>query len=330
MYGVELPSSQVDALPGLAYEQWISMETPSARLSLEKVEDAAYPFHRCVGVLGFFLRSHNFVFHDPHVYPVSTQELGNVVYIGEYEIGGRAWHYRSSMLMHPGRLPAYKPYETRFKSESEAIAWGARALALGRPFSRSVQLVLRAERASGIRGDGADAVVGLQTALESRLYETWRLLLVDKGESAADIERRVAAETSFRSLLLTILPQFLGGSWNRTDKESAVGACWEKLYLLRNRVVHVGHEPSVYEFQAGRDAYDRLRHFVRERVWERRFLYPRTTLAVIGRDGMAARGWSDPNFDRRIEQFLAEPAPYFLPWDIAGRPKNARGSTSTA
>ncbi len=331
LYGVELPSSDFEAIPGLAYEQWVSMKTPSPRLSAENREDAGYAFHRCLRVLDLFLRSHNLVFHDPHVYPVSTQELGNVVYIGEYEPGGKKWRHRSPMLLHPGRLPAYTPYETSFKSEGEAIAWGARALVLGRPFARSVELVLRAERASGLRGDYADAVISLQTALESRLYETWQLLLVDKGEPSAEIARRVGGEMGFRSLLLTVLPKFLGGNWNATDKTSPVGACWETLYLLRNRVVHAGHNATPSEFDAGRAAYDRLRHFVRERLWAKRNEYPRAAVAVIGRDGMVARGWSDPVFERRIEQLLAEPNPYFLAWDIAGRPHvDRRESRHTA
>jgi hypothetical protein len=60
--------------------------------------------------------------------------------------------------------------------------------------------------------------------------------------------------------------------------------------------------------------------FARDRVWERRRRYPRTALTVIGSDEMLARDSRDRAFEAQAEALMAEPQPWFLPWDLAGRP----------
>jgi hypothetical protein len=318
LYGAQLP----DLEPvGEAYEQWVSLETPSPRLTGESTDDPAYAFHRCLGVLDLFLRSHNMVFHDPHVYPIATQELSRVIFVGEYEVGDGDWQFKFSMLAHPDRLPAFTEHDSQFGSQSAALNWGFGQLVGGHPFTRSVLLAIRANRAGQIRGDRIDEVISLQTAMESRLYATWRMVLVDKGLSAAKIETEVGRELAHRTVVLTVFPKLLGGRWDATAVGTPVGDYWQRLYMLRNRVVHAGYEPPTPEAEAARSAYDQLRYFIRERAWERRHDYPRTAVVVIGRDGMSDRGWSDPSFDQEIAAMLKEPTPFFLPWDIAGRPR---------
>jgi len=274
-------------------------------------------------VLGIFLRSHILVFHDPQVYPVATQELGPVVLVGEYEADGSEWKFKFPLLMHPERLPAFGAQRTRFGSEAAALQWGQAQILAGNPFVQSMLLAVRAYRSGRSRGDYRDEVLSLQTAMESRLYATWQMLLVDQGLTRDQLAQKLSSDRPFRSVLLSILPKLLGlgGSWDSTDLKAPLGAYWQSVYLLRNRIVHAAYEPSSTEADKARSSYDGLRHFIRERLWARRREYPRSVVAVIGTDGMRARNWNDPSFEKRLRQLAAEPTPYFWPWDAAGRAK---------
>lgn len=312
LYGTELGglAGQV----GESYDQWVSLETPSPRLSIDSPKDAAYPFHRCLRVLDLFLRSHNLAFRDPHVHPLASQELSPVVFVGEYEPDRSKWTYKFPVLIHPGRLPQFSQRKSQFGTEQNALAWGFRQLLTANPFVASILLGVRADRAV-LRGDYTDHFISMQTAVESRLYAIWALLLVDGDERSEVIKKRLSGDTSFRSLVATILPKLLGGSWDVTKTGTPAGEYWQKLYLLRNRVVHVGYEPSANEAEAARTAYDHLRAFLRERLWARRHIYPRAAFALIGGE----RTREDPSFERKVEVFKAERAPFFLPWDEARR-----------
>src|SRR5262249_15710222 len=68
-------------LPG-AYEQWITLETPSGMLSSEDPEDGGYAFHRALRVFDLFLTALDLTVSDPRVSSVSTHELGPVVFCG--------------------------------------------------------------------------------------------------------------------------------------------------------------------------------------------------------------------------------------------------------
>ena len=65
--------------------------------------------------------------------------------------------------------------------------------------------------------------------------------------------------------------------------------------------------------------YDGLLHFLRERIWEKRLTYPRTSLATLVTDAVSNREWSAPDFDEIATALRIESRPYYLPWDLAGR-----------
>ena len=304
---------------GDAYEQWVSLETPSPLLQSERGDDPPYMFHRALSVFDLLLRSHNLVFRDAHVYPIATQDLGFVMFIGEYEPGGDEWTYKQWMMMHPERLPIFNQLETTFLTHRDALDWGLAEIANGNPFVRPVLLFLRADRAGRIRGDLTEHVIALQTTVEGRLYATWRVLLVDKGLASADIENEIGSDTPYKSLVVTVLPRLLGGRWDVTAPGTPVGEYWTALYELRNRIVHAGYEPLLFEAEKAKTAYDHLRVFVRERVWERRRDYPRTAIAIFGRAHIRNQLPPDEPFRQSVDTIVAERTPLFLPWDVAGR-----------
>src|SRR5216683_5172570 len=267
------------------YEQWVSMETPSLRVVGESDIDQAYHFNRCVRALDLFLQCHNLTFRDPHVYPVTAFDLHPIVFVGSYELGGQ-WTLQTEMYVHPQAGQSYAEVELSADEQGERIRDGLAHLTFGSPFVRTSRFSLRAKRAESIRGDAIEAIVSLQTAMESRLYTVWRLLLVDCGYSSDELRTRMPFDAPYRSLIVSVLPRLLGGRWDTGAAGTPVGEYWEKLYLLRNRIVHGGFEPHLGAADGARHAYDDLLRFLRERIWEKRLSYPRTAVATLVTDAV--------------------------------------------
>ena len=302
------------------YEQWVSLETPSLRVAGESSTDQAYHFHRCLRALDIFLRCHNLIFRDPHVYPVTAFDLHPVVFIGSYELSGE-WSLETDMYVHPQAAPDYTEVQFSADEQGNKIYNALVSLMFDAPFVRTARFSLRAKRAESILGDAIETILSLQTAMESRLYTVWRLLLVDCGYSSVEVEDRILRGAPYRPLIVSVLPRLLGGRWDTTAAGTPVGEYWEKLYLLRNRIVHGAYEPHLGQAEVARQVYDDLLRFVRERIWEKRLTYPRTALATLATDAVSNRVWSAPDFDEVAEALRAEPRPYYLPWDLGERQK---------
>lgn len=310
----ELPAWGADE----AYEQWVSLETPSGRLRGEAESDQAYHFHRCLTSLDVFIQSHLLALGDSQVHRISTPELSPMVFVGKYEVDGGAWELEIPMLTHPEALPVFTEHEVD-GDPMQLLEAALQQLRANNPFVVPSFLSLRAENAHRVRGDFVDAVVSLATAMESRLFALWRCLLVDLGHRASDIESVVSSDAPFRTLLVTTLPALLGGRWDVTAVGTAVGDYWGKLYLLRNRVVHAGYRPTIVETDEARRAHDAMRLFVRERLWAKRSAYPRSVALYISPDVMRHYGWVDVAAERRTTALQQEEQPFFLPWDTVGR-----------
>jgi hypothetical protein len=56
--------------------------------------------------------------------------------------------------------------------------------------------------------------------------------------------------------------------------------------MLRNRVVHAGYQPAPLEAEEARSAWEQMRQFARDRVWERRRRFRgRRWQSLVRRDG---------------------------------------------
>jgi hypothetical protein len=242
-----------------AYEQWVSMETPNARLDIEEPSDEAFTLHRCLEVLSDLLRAHYFVYKDDRVRPITTHDLGPVVFIGEFEPDGEAlkWEFLRPMFMHPYSIPDF-PANRRIEDDGWKIRAAYNQLK-NHPFYNSREWLRRAEYARRYTGDSVDVIVSLQTSMESMLYSTWRMLLVDQGKSSVQISNTVTADSPYRPLVVRVLPQFLGGRWDTDATNTPVGKYWHRLYLARNRTVHGGYRPSWADGEAAHNAYMEMR-----------------------------------------------------------------------
>lgn len=262
------------------YEQWVSLETPAVFLAGENTADPAYAFHRCLSVLNLFLEAFALARDDDGVRPISSRELRPIVVIGTLDLSGN-WSLESPMLMHSDAKE--RPLGSRSAAAHADVLNRAVALILSaEPFVRARQWHMRAERRK-YEGDAADAIISFQTAAETLTYDLWALLLADEGVAEKEIQTRREAGLAFKSLLSRELGPRLGGSWDLSSERFPVGRYWNRLYLLRNRIVHAGYLPHDGDAEEAKAAFVAFNGFLDSQLRSRARRFPKAAGAKLDR-----------------------------------------------
>jgi hypothetical protein len=237
-----------------SYEQWVTLETPGALAVDENPADRAYAFHRCLRYFNFFIRSVMVATQDPRLRPVVQHDFAPAVTVGARLAGSEAWHYVSDLMMFPD-FPHQRAMLAKPPFTEAQFVDGLRRNQNEAPFIRALFWRGRVEDAMRRTGDAPAAIVGLQTAVESLLFDTYKMLLVDEGRTKAEIDAELASEPAFATLVKTLLKDRLGGQWDPTDSSSPVGSYWATLYQMRNDVVHRGFEAHMGHAEQAKIAY---------------------------------------------------------------------------
>lgn len=301
-----------------SYEQWVTLETPGALAVDENPADHAYTFHRCMRYFNYFIRSVMVATQDPRLRPVVQHDFAPAVTIGARLVGSGGWHYISDMMIFPDFPQQRAMLEKPRFTEAEFVD-GMRRAQHEAPFIRALFWRGRVEDAMRRTGDAAGAIVGLQTAVESLLFDTYKMLLVDEGRTKAEIHAELAAEPAFAILVKTLLKDRLGGQWDPTDSSTQVGRYWAALYQVRNDIVHRGFEAHMGHAEQAKVAYGQLVDFLADRLHGRCRTYPRTLLALLGQEELRNRGWLSTWMRGFVDATEQEPGYFFQPWDEAGR-----------
>jgi hypothetical protein len=321
-YGHDLPDGLPDrfAEDKLAdYEQWVSLETQGAIAAGENLRDKAYTFHRCLGFFNQFIQAVMVATQDFRLRTVVQQDFRPAIVVGAITLKDRMWRHVTDMMMFPD-FPYQQTMLDKPPFSEDEFRNGLARIQNNAPFIRPLLWRGRVEDALRRTGDAASAIVGLQTAAEALLFDTYRMLLVDEGHSKQEIETELATEPAVGTLVKTLLKDRLGGHWDPTLSSTPVGQYWAKLYQVRNDVVHRGFEPHFGHAEEARDAYTGLVEYIATRLRGKCRTYPRTLLALLGQEGLGDRDWLSTWMKKFVTDADAEPGPYFKPWDEAGRP----------
>ena len=116
---------------------------------------------------------------------------------------------------------------------------------------------------------------------ESLLRELQLVLMWDEGTSPGAAAEELADTKPITKLARTAFHDRLGGSWN-LEGTGPVGDWFRNVAQLRNRVLHMGHEPSWEEVSASLRASTALNEFVRNRLLERLSQYPYVAMFFFG------------------------------------------------
>lgn len=166
------------------------------------------------------------------------------------------------------------------------------------------QWALYAERSAAARralnaGDFAAAIVDIAIATEILFDALLGWALWESGESVASAAATLRRPLKER-LKSEMHPRF-GGTWTLSSTPELAG--WESAVARpRNRVVHRGYRPTEAEAQVALRAATDLNAFVVDRILTNAARYPQLALAVLGTDGLTARG----RFTRRLKRAAAE------------------------
>lgn len=295
------------------HNQWVTLETPCGELAVNHYDD---PFHRCLGVFNAFLHAVLLITRDVRIRTITSYDLRPVVVIGAVP-KDREWTHLTDMFMHPEAIEQTRVAVDKPFTEAELNA-GLAAMINQKPYTTTAIWRSRAQRALRLTGDPTDTVISFQIAAESLLFDTYRMLLVDEGSASTELEAQLENQP-FASLIKSLLPAKLGGVWDVTRSGTAVGEYWQKLYSVRNSIIHVGMQPHTGHAESAQEVYRGLRDYVEELLWKKYRKYPRSVYARFGLDGLRERGWLNPWMQERIEEFNAEPSPWYWPYDRARR-----------
>lgn len=224
--------------------------------------------------------------------------------------------------MHPDASPPSLMLESDPFNE-EQLQYAMDSVINGAPYVTTALWRSRAKRALQYDGDAADAIISFQIAAESLLFDTYRMLLVDERLSEAALADELAKDLPFKSLLVKVLPSRVGGQWDITKQGSVVAQYWEKVYLVRNAIVHAGFQPHLGQAEDAEAAYRGLREHLESRLWAKHRAYPRTVLMRLGAKGLQKNGWLTAWMVSFMKKVEAETRPYYLPFDTAGRERQA-------
>jgi uncharacterized membrane protein len=298
------------------YEQWVTIETPAARLRWEDPSDAGYAFHRSLAALNHFLVAFSTAYNLPGVHEVSTREIGMVMLVGALEPNAQ-WRVVRYVWMHPDGWEAPQPMKSLAEVEARM------GLALTVVGSRPPYLPMKMWHNRAVRaakdGDSATQVMVLQIAAESMVFATYLMTLVDGHKTGEQVQQEADRFRTFESLVNTQMPRRLGGDWDKRQTETPFGQYWRDVYTMRNKVVHQGYVPHAGEGEAAEAGFRALSRHIRDRLMENQRKYPRTILARL----------EDPTFygytmtrwlESKLSEIREEPAHLFwLPDDVAGR-----------
>jgi hypothetical protein len=148
-------------------------------------------------------------------------------------------------------------------------------------FTREAQVAL--ERDGSYRA----AVVFAATACEVLLDELLMHMLWEEG-----VRPEIAAAEFNSWLTSRVKSKYhprLGGAWGLGDK-GPVSNWSTHVAGLRNRVVHVGYDPSRDETSMALDAAESLSVYLGDLLAEKVPVYPRTAIVLPGRHGLERRG----------------------------------------
>lgn len=169
---------------------------------------------------------------------------------------------------------------------------------------------LRSRAADALGGGDYDyGVLLLQTAAESLIRNTYRM--ASRDSAGSQTPGAPSPGRSFENIVFEHLPKLLGGTWVKSGR-GAIPEYWKGLYLVRNRIAHLGHSATWAEAQRASQALLDLEDYIVERLMFSPSKYLRTLLAILGPERSEGLAASSNNMRRRVEEILREPEPFWV------------------
>ena len=249
LYEIDLELDEPDALYAShdAYETWVSAETP-LRYGPGEPDYPARTLERCLRALCLLLTAYRLATRDQNVFPVGPASLNKWMVVG-VKILGQPWQQLMTLLIRPeSGIPQFPGLLA--PEQLEAFGQAIELVSADHPFVRGKDLELAAYRQAYALDDLPAAVISLQTAMESTVFDLWRISLVDKGQTQQEIEEIAASDTNFKPLMTTVMPPILEWTLGCRRRPDASWAVLARRYRLRNDVIHSAANVQEWQYEA--------------------------------------------------------------------------------
>lgn len=146
------------------------------------------------------------------------------------------------------------------------------------------------------RGNSVVASLLLGVAAETMLDELLLMILWEEGalpKNVHELWKNESSDTTLKRVESDMYSSRLGGEWSSHAKGSVIRKWRYKILELRNKVAHIGYEPTQEEMQEGFDALIELVSFTADRLCESLTKYPICADVIVGYPGMVKRGCRD-------------------------------------
>lgn len=146
------------------------------------------------------------------------------------------------------------------------------------------------------RGNSVVASLLLGVAAETMLDELLLMMLWEEGALPKDVHelwKNESSDTTFKRVESDLYGSRLGGEWSSQVKGSVIRKWRYKVLELRNKIAHIGYEPTQEEMQEGFDAVIELVGFTANRLCKSLTKYPICADVIVGYPGMVKRGCRD-------------------------------------
>jgi hypothetical protein len=174
----------------------------------------------------------------------------------------------------------------------------------GQPLHTYLRLARRAS-ASLASGDYTVSVLMAAASGEVLLNTVLRALMIEEGKDAEIAAVFADQRGGLLNRLRGQYAQRLGGRWDLESWETAPGHWEQSARQVRHRVIHSGHSPTMDEAVEARRGVELLESFVKDRVASNRYQYPKTTLTLLGKQGLQRRGF----LSRRMRRLVSDVEP---------------------
>lgn len=228
-------------------------------------------FDSLLYVLNMLIVAYQVATNDEDAYIITKEMLpvcipGRVIIVKEWT-GQRNFLF-TLHLNTPYEKPRLSP-----KQEAEIMRHARIIFDSMNPFMLSNYFILNAKRYFK-NGFYFETVIYAQIGIETFIRVLYREFLIEEEYSEAEI-LEILENTAFMTIIKKEISKRIGGTWDTSRIDSAVGKWYSQTYSLRNRVVHGGYIPNQDE------AYDaimgaiELKRYVIELIDKKRNLYPK-------------------------------------------------------
>jgi hypothetical protein len=201
---------------------------------------------------------------DNDVYKISKEMLEPICVFRKVNIEGNSFKHIENGLFTLHLNIEHKKELLDFNTQSEVAEYAVVVKDNINPFILSQELMLTAKR-NFKQGFYKETIINTQTSIETFLRTTMSEFLKIEELTLEEIEK-FQEDTNFITMVKREFSKRIGGSWDIQNIRNDVGKWFKYCYMIRNRIIHSGYNPSFEEVDNALEVALSLRVFVYNRI----------------------------------------------------------------